>query len=57
MTFDPSILVQYWPDFAEGAWLTIRITAAAFVLGYALGIVIGLIALVPNPLTRGLVAT
>jgi polar amino acid transport system permease protein len=56
MSFDLGILAQYWPLFLEGAWLTIRITAAAFVLGYAAGIVLALLALVPNPVVRFLVA-
>jgi His/Glu/Gln/Arg/opine family amino acid ABC transporter permease subunit len=56
MRFDFGILVQYWPLFLQGAWLTIRITFAAFVIGYTLGIFIALLALVPNRIVRGLVA-
>jgi polar amino acid transport system permease protein len=56
MKFDPSILVEYWPHFAKGAWLTIQITTMAFLLGYAVGIVVALIAQIPSMLVRVLVA-
>ncbi len=56
MRFDPSIIVEYSPLFLEGAWLTVRICAMAFLLGYALGIVLALIALFPNAAARWIVA-
>jgi polar amino acid transport system permease protein len=56
MSFDLGILVEYWPLLVEGAWLTIRITFVAFVLGYVIGIVVALAALVPSRLVRGTVA-
>ena len=55
MRFDPSILVQYWPLFAEGAWLTLRISVTAFLIGYALGIAIALLALAPGFLPKAAV--
>lgn len=55
MTFDPTILLRYWPLFLEGAWLTVRISAAAFVLGYAIGIAMALLALMPSRLIRAAV--
>ena len=33
MSFDLGILLQYWPLFLEGAWLTVRISFVAFLLG------------------------
>jgi polar amino acid transport system permease protein len=47
MPFDPSILDGYWPILLDGAWLTIRLSAAAFVMGYAVGIVVALVGLAP----------
>jgi polar amino acid transport system permease protein len=57
VAFDPTILVQYWPLFLQGAWLTVQISAGAFVLGYALGVPIALLALIPGRLPRALVAS
>jgi len=57
MQFDPSILLQYWPLFAEGAWLTLQIVVAAFLIGYALGIAVALLALAPGWPPRAVVAT
>lgn len=48
MPFDPAILLDYWPILLDGAWLTIRVSAAAFVIGYAAGIVVALVALAPG---------
>jgi His/Glu/Gln/Arg/opine family amino acid ABC transporter permease subunit len=52
MAFDPTVLVQYWPLFLQGAWLTIQVSAQAFVLGYLLGIAVALLSLVPGWLPR-----
>ena len=57
MAFDPTILLQYWPLFLQGAWLTVQISAQAFMLGYALGIAVALLALVPGWLPRLIVST
>jgi polar amino acid transport system permease protein len=35
--FDFSFLVDRWPQFLEGAWLTIQLTVVAIVLGFLLG--------------------
>ena len=35
--FDFSALWPYWPEFLEGAWLTIQLSALSTVLGFALG--------------------
>ena len=56
MKFDPSILVPYLPLLAAGAWLTVRIAITAFLLGYAVGIVLALVALIPHWFPRVLVA-
>jgi His/Glu/Gln/Arg/opine family amino acid ABC transporter permease subunit len=48
MPFDPAILLDYWPILLDGAWLTIQVSAAAFVIGYAAGIVVALVALAPG---------
>lgn len=56
MAFDPTVLVQYWPLFLQGAWLTVQVSAQAFVLGYALGIAVALLSLVPGRLPRLLVS-
>jgi len=52
MHFDPAVLVDYWPLLLQGAWLTLQVSAAAFVMGYVAGIAIALIALVPGWLPR-----
>jgi His/Glu/Gln/Arg/opine family amino acid ABC transporter permease subunit len=56
VTFDPSILADYWPLFLQGAWLTVRICAVAFIVGYSVGILVALAALVPSRIVRALVA-
>ncbi|MFE0752439.1 amino acid ABC transporter permease [Inquilinus sp. NPDC058860] len=48
MPFDPAILLDYWPILLDGAWLTIQVSVAAFVIGYAAGIVVALVALAPG---------
>ncbi|SFI23488.1 amino acid ABC transporter permease [Bradyrhizobium sp. cf659] len=55
MHFDPAVLVDYWPLLLQGAWLTLQVSVAALVMGYAAGIAVALIALVPGWLP-GLVA-
>ncbi|RXT51458.1 amino acid ABC transporter permease [Bradyrhizobium betae] len=52
MHFDPAVLVDYWPLLLQGAWLTLQVSAAAFVMGYVAGIAVALIALVPGWLPR-----
>lgn len=56
MPFDPAILLDYWPILLDGAWLTIRVSAAAFAIGYAAGIVVALVALAPARPVRFLAA-
>ncbi len=41
-----------WPSVIEGAWATIRLTAVASVVGFALGTVLALMRLSPSPLLR-----
>jgi His/Glu/Gln/Arg/opine family amino acid ABC transporter permease subunit len=48
MHFDPAVLVDYWPLLLQGAWLTLQVSVAALVIGYAAGIAVALIALVPG---------
>lgn len=55
MGFDLGVVVRYWPLFLEGAWMTLRLSAMAFVLAYALGIVLALISLLPSRPLRLLV--
>lgn len=52
MHFDPGLLLDYWPLLLQGAWLTVRISAAALVIGYAAGITVAMIALMPGLLPR-----
>ena len=40
MAFDPSVIFDYWPQFLEGAALTVRIVAVALVGGIVLAAVI-----------------
>lgn len=54
--FDVGIILRYWPLLLDGAWLTARICAAALVIGYAVGILIALLSLVPSRALRALVA-
>jgi len=37
VTLDFSVVVERWPMFLDGAWLTIRLALASTVLGFALG--------------------
>ena len=48
MHFDPTVLADYWPLLLQGAWLTIQVSVAAMAIGYAAGIVVALIALMPG---------
>jgi His/Glu/Gln/Arg/opine family amino acid ABC transporter permease subunit len=52
MVFDPSILIPYLPLLAAGTWLTVKISVMAFFLGYAVGIVLALVALIPHWVPR-----
>jgi His/Glu/Gln/Arg/opine family amino acid ABC transporter permease subunit len=52
MHFDPALLLDYWPLLLQGAWLTIKVSAAALILGYAAGIAVAMIALMPGWLPR-----
>lgn len=54
-SFDLGILLRYWPLLLDGAWLTIRICAVAFVIGYAVGILVALLSLVPSRTLRTMV--
>jgi len=36
-SFDYSSVLEYWPQFLHGAWLTIQLSFGATVLGFALG--------------------
>lgn len=36
-SFDYSSVLEYWPQFLHGAWLSIQLSFAATVLGFALG--------------------
>ena len=53
--FDVGILLRYWPLLLDGAWLTARICAVAFVMGYAIGILVALLSLVPSRPLRAIV--
>ncbi|UPK31892.1 amino acid ABC transporter permease [Bradyrhizobium sp. 186] len=56
MHFDPAVLVDYWPLLLQGAWLTLRVSVAALVIGYVAGIAAALIALMPGWLPRLVIA-
>ncbi|WP_315836692.1 amino acid ABC transporter permease [Bradyrhizobium prioriisuperbiae] len=48
MHFNPALLLDYWPLLLQGAWLTVQVSATALVIGYAAGIAVALIALMPG---------
>ena len=48
MHFNPALLLDYWPLLLQGAWLTVQVSAMALVIGYAAGIAVALIALMPG---------
>jgi polar amino acid transport system permease protein len=50
MAFDLSVITDHAPQFLWGAWLTLRISLVALLLGYALGIIMALVALLPGRL-------
>jgi His/Glu/Gln/Arg/opine family amino acid ABC transporter permease subunit len=52
MHFNPGLLVDYWPLLLQGAWLTVQVSAAALIIGYAAGIAVAMIALMPGWLPR-----
>jgi putative lysine/arginine/ornithine/histidine/octopine transport system permease protein len=47
------ILAEYWPDYLEGAWLTLQLVAIAAVLGFLLAVPVALARLSANPLLSG----
>jgi len=53
--FDFSFLIERWPAFAAGAWLTIQLTVVAIALGFALGTVCALTRVYGHPLLRRLI--
>jgi His/Glu/Gln/Arg/opine family amino acid ABC transporter permease subunit len=52
MHFNPGLLLDYWPLLLQGAWLTVQVSAAALIIGYAAGIAVAMIALMPGWLPR-----
>jgi His/Glu/Gln/Arg/opine family amino acid ABC transporter permease subunit len=50
--FDISLIIQYSPLLGEGLWMTLRIVVVSFILGYALGLAIALVSLLPGRLPR-----
>jgi len=56
MAFDPHLIVEYAPLLGEGLWMTLRIVVAAFIVGYALGLIVALVSLLPGRLPRAGVA-
>lgn len=57
MIFDPAILTSHAGLFLSGAWLTLQISFGAFLLGYALAILLAMVALLPGWLPRLLVGS
>lgn len=56
MGFDFAVITRHAPDFIEGALVTVQITILAFLLGYAIGILMAVAALLPGRLPKILVA-
>ena len=52
MHFNPALLLDYWPLLLQGAWLTVQVSAAALVIGYAAGVAVAMFALMPGRLPR-----
>lgn len=46
------IFTTYWPILLQGTWLTVRIVFVSFVIGYAIGILVALISLIPSKFAR-----
>ena len=53
--FDFSFLVERWPDFAAGAWLTIKLTVVSIALGFAVGTVCAICRVYGGPVLGRLV--
>src|SRR5258708_11315852 len=53
---DFSFLVDNWPAFVAGAWLTIRLTVASIALGFAVGATCAVLRVYGHPLVRRMVA-
>src|SRR3982074_110749 len=52
MHFNPALLLDYWLLLLQGAWLTVQVSAAALMIGYAVGIAVAMFALMPGWLPR-----
>jgi His/Glu/Gln/Arg/opine family amino acid ABC transporter permease subunit len=57
MTLDPTLFIRYAPLLFQGAWVTVKITVMAFVFGYAAGVVIALLSLLPGRLPRAIITS
>ena len=55
MALDPAVVLDNWPLFAEGAWMTLRITATAFLGGLALATLVAALSFTPLLIIRLLV--
>ena len=53
--FDFAFLVDKWPAFVAGAWLTIQLTVLAIVLGFVLGTLCAIARVYGGPLLRRVV--
>lgn len=54
MTFDPSVIIQYFPLLLQGTLVTILVAALAILLATILGMLVGLCRMSGNPYVRGL---
>ena len=46
------ILVGYWPLFASGVWMTIKLTLVSVAAGLLLGVVLGLVCAAASMMAR-----
>lgn len=49
-------LVEYWPRFLHGAWLTIELSAVSMAIGMALAVLLAFLRRLPIPALRFLIA-
>jgi His/Glu/Gln/Arg/opine family amino acid ABC transporter permease subunit len=45
MNLDPSVILDYWPMFIQGALLTLRLAIIAFVFGLVIGAIVAVLSL------------
>lgn len=57
MTFDPKIIITYFPMILQGLWVTIEICTIALAGAFVIGLILGLMRTAPNLFLRAIALT